>query len=258
MLSIPRDLVDIPLPNGKTYARKINTLMGYVNAHPEDADFAFAQRSGTRALQDAVGELLGIPIHYYAKVDLPGFIKVIDALGGVDINVKKAVHAPDYRDFHVSGFVVEPGVHHFDGSHALAYARIRRAPGESDFTRAARQQEVLLAVRNAALHGGAIGLLSRIDSLLSAVEGAIRTDVPPERFGDFAFLAEEIERKRVTNVVLLDPLFKARTESGRGYIQIPDVEAIRAMARKLFPAPGTAPEPWPAGSPTPGPDEGGG
>jgi LCP family protein required for cell wall assembly len=253
MLSIPRDLVDIPLPTGDTYGRKINTLMGYVNAHPDDPDFAFAQRSGTRALLDAVGELLGIPIHYYAKVDLPGFIKVIDAVGGVDIDVTKKLHAPGYRDFGVFGFSVDPGPHHFDGKEALAYARIRRAPGESDFTRAARQQEVLMAVRDAALRGGALGLLSRLDGLLSALEGAIRTDVPPERFGDFAFLAEQIEQNKVTNVVLLAPLFRARTDS-RGYVQIPDLEAIREMSAALFPSPGIPPQAWPGPDSSPGPD----
>ena len=253
MLSIPRDLVDIPLPGGGTYAAKINSLLGYVNGNPDDPNFAFAHGSGTRALQDAVGHMLGIPIHYYAKVDLPGFIKVVDAVGGVDINAARPLRAPGYRDFGVNGFIVDAGRHHFDGKEALAYARIRRASGENDFTRASRQQEVLIALRNAALAGGAIGLLSRLDRLLSALEGAVRTDVPPDRFGDFAFLAEQIERNAVTSVVLQEPLFDTRTEGSRGYIEVPDVPAIRQMARRLFSEPGTPPRTWP--EPTASPEE---
>jgi LCP family protein required for cell wall assembly len=245
MLSIPRDLVDIPLPGGETYTSKINSMLAYVNSNPDDERFAFARGSGTRALQDAVGELLGIPIHYYAKVDLPGFIRVIDALGGIDLRVTRPLRAPGYIDFGVRGFVVEQGMHHFGGREALAYARIRQAPGESDLTRAARQQEVLIAVRDATLQDGAIGLLSRLDGLLPALEGAIRTDLPLERFGDFAFLAEQIENDRVTSVVLQEPLFTPRLEQARGYVEVPDVAAIRKMARRLFPEPGTPPRPWP-------------
>jgi LCP family protein required for cell wall assembly len=251
MLSLPRDLVDIPLPGGGTYPLKINSMLAYVNSNPNDTSFAFARGSGTRALQDAVGELLDIPIHYYAKVDLPGFIRVIDALGGIDVNVKKPLRAPDYRDFGVRGFAADVGLHHFDGREALAYARIRQAPGESDLTRAARQQEVLVSVRDASLQGGAIGLLSRLDGLLSALEGALRTDLPPERFGDFAFLAEQIESNRVTSVVLQEPLFTPRLEETRGYVEVPDVAAIRRMARRLFPQPGTPPRPWPVPSEAP-------
>ncbi|HET7678340.1 MAG TPA: LCP family protein [Candidatus Limnocylindrales bacterium] len=250
MLSIPRDLVDVPLPNGKRFRPKINSLLSHVNAKPDDPAFAWAKGSGTRALQDAVGTLLGIRIHYYAKVDLPGFIRVVDAVGGVDIRVRKRLAAPDYADFGVYGFVVEPGRHHFDGKEALAYARIRKANGESDFTRAARQQEVLLAVRDAALDGGALALLGRLDRLLKAVEGAIRTDLPPDRFSDLAFLAEEIGANRVTNVVLQHPLVRPGRNDPRGSIQIPDVAAIRRMAAKLFPDPGEPPVPWPSPTPT--------
>jgi LCP family protein required for cell wall assembly len=251
MLSIPRDLVDIPLPGGGTYSGKINSLPAFVNGHPDEPAFAYAHGSGTLALQDAVGELLGIPMHYYAKVDLPGFIDLIDSLGGVDVEVPKALEAPDYRDFGVHGFSVDAGVHHFDGKEALAYARIRQASGESDLTRATRQQQVLVAVRDTALEGGAIGLLGRLDGLLSALEGSIRTDVPPERFGDLAFLGEQIQTERVTSVVLQEPLFTPRIEDRRGYIEVPDVPAIRQVAKRLFPAPGTPPRGWPEPSPSP-------
>ncbi|MBA2556908.1 MAG: LCP family protein, partial [Chloroflexi bacterium] len=255
MLSIPRDLVDVPLPNGKIYAPKINTLLSYVNRHRNHPDFAFAGGSGTRALQDAIGTLLGIEIHYYAKVNLPGFVRVIDAVGGVDVNVRRAFEDPRYRAYGVDGFSVEPGLQHFDGAHALAYARVRRARGETDFTRAARQQEVLVGLRDAALEGGAVELIGQLDGLLQAVKGAVRTDIPPERFSDLAFFAEEVGGDSVTRVVLRHPLVRpSRTPDPRGSIQIPDVPAIREVAADLFPEPGVSPQPWP--SPEPSPSEG--
>ena len=256
MISIPRDLVDVPLPNGEVYPRKLNTLLSSVNdGRVDEEDFAFANGSGTRALQDAIGTLLDIPIHYYAKVNLRGFVRVVDAVGGVDVRVRKRLHAPDHRDYGVDGLTLEPGVHHLDGPHALAYARVRKATGENDFTRAGRQQEILVGIKNAALDGGALALLGRLDRLLQAMRGAVRTDVPPEHFSDLAFIAESIESDRVTRAVIMPPLVTP-DEDDRGYVLLPDLDAIRDVAARLFPPPGGRPQPWP--TPTPGTTEPGG
>ena len=99
MVSIPRDLVDVPLGNGDTFGPKINSLLGWANRHEDD----FPQ-GGTRALEDAIGALLGVPIHYYAKVDLAGFVTMVDAVGGVDIDVARPLSDPNY-----GGFGVGPG-----------------------------------------------------------------------------------------------------------------------------------------------------
>jgi LCP family protein required for cell wall assembly len=252
LLSIPRDLVDVPLPGGGIYRGKINGLLLHVNTHPDDPAFAGAGGSGTRALQDAVGELLGIEIHYYAKVDLSGFVKVIDAVGGVDVEVQRPLDDPKYREFGIDGFHVEAGLQHFDGQHALAYARVRRPVGETDFTRAARQQEVLVAIKDAVLEGGALELLGELPGLLDAIGDAVRTDLPPSRYNDLAFLAEGIDGTDVVNVVMKFPLVHpSQGGDPRGSIQIPDVPAIRAMTATLFSSPGTPPTPWPTPRPTP-------
>ena len=257
LLSIPRDLVDVPLPGGGVYRDKINGLLLHVNQHPDDPDFAWAGGSGTRALQDALGELLGIDIHYYAKVDLQGFVKVVDAVGGVDVKVAHTLDDPAYREFGIKGFHIEAGPQHLDGQYALAYARIRRPLGESDFTRAARQQQVLVALKAAVMRGGALDLLGRLPALLDAVAGAVRTDLPPTRYNDLVFLAEGIKGRAVVSVVLSAPLVSGRSNDPRGSVQVPHVEQIRAMAALLFSTPGTPPTPWPTPKakpkPTPGP-----
>ena len=248
MVSIPRDLVDVPLGNGNTFAPKINSLLGYANRHDEE----FPQ-GGTRALQDAVGALLGVPIHYYAKVDLAGFVTMIDAVGGVDIDVKRPLSDPNYGGFGVGpGWSIDVGRHHLRGAEALAYARVRRSAGESDFTRAARQQEVLIALRDQAVEGG--NFLFTLPALLDAVGDTVRTDLPPERLPEFAALAEEIGGERTTQVVMTSPMVKSGGRNHKyGSVVIPVPERIAEMVALVFTEPGTPPGPWPIPKATPAP-----
>ena len=239
MVSIPRDLVDVPLGNGDTYAPKINSLLGYANRHEDDFP-----NGGTRALEDAVGALLGIPIHYYAKVDLAGFVKMVDAVGGVDVDVERPIADPKYGGFGVGpGWSITSGPHHLDGPNALAYARIRKSAGESDFTRAARQQQVLVAIRDQAV---ASNVLFSLPGLLDAVGDAVRTDLPPELLPELAAFAEEIDGDRTTKVVMTSPMVKSGGKNHRyGSVVIPVPKRIAEMVATVLPPPGTPPGAWP-------------
>jgi LCP family protein required for cell wall assembly len=239
MLSIPRDLVDVPLGNGTTFAPKINSLLGWANRHKPD----FPQ-GGTRALEDSIGALLGIPIHYYAKVDLGGFVAMVDAVGGVDIKVTKPLFDPNYGGFGVGpGWSIQPGLRHLDGANALAYARIRKSAGESDFTRAARQQQVLVALRDQAVKND---LLVGLPKLLQAIGDAVRTDLPPARLPEFAAFAEEIGGDQTTQVVLTSPMVKSGgANNPYGSVVVPVPSRIRQMVAVIFPPPGTPPGVWP-------------
>jgi anionic cell wall polymer biosynthesis LytR-Cps2A-Psr (LCP) family protein len=170
---------------------------------------------------------------------------MVDAVGGVDVNVKRPLADPLYGGFGVGpGWTITKGKHHLDGANALAYARIRRATGENDFTRAARQQEVLVGLRNQAVKGG--NLLFGLPGLLDAVGGAVRTDVPPAILPQLAALAEEIGGERTTQAVLTSPMVKS---GGRGHpygsVVIPVPSRIAEMVAIVFPEPGTEPGPWP-------------
>ncbi len=257
MASLPRDLVNVPLGDGRTFAPKLNSLLSFATAHPKDF-----KAGGMRTLENAVGALLGIPIHYYATVDLAGFAKMVDAVGGVDINVKQALDDPKYGGFGIKkGWSVTVGQHHFDGANALAYARIRRSVGQTDFTRQARQQEILLALRSKVVKGGA---LFNLPSLLDAVGDTVATDLPPERLPDLAVMAGEIPAKRIVRVVVRYPLVHPAKpgENQYGAVQLPDLTRIGAMAAALFPAAGATPKGWnpkqalqssPSPTPTPTP-----
>jgi LCP family protein required for cell wall assembly len=247
MLSIPRDLVFVPLGNGDDYGPKINSLLGFAERNPD-----MFPNGPMRALQDAIGALLGIPIHYYARIDFEGFINMIDAVGGVDINVRKDLEDPSYDGFGINerGWSITKGRHRLDGVNALAYARIRKAAGESDFTRAARQQEILIAMRQRVSSGTT--LLFDLPDLLTAVGKTLRTDIPVSALPDLIVTFESVESDRIARGVIRHPL--VRTESTRyGDGLVPKLDEIRAYAAELFPEPGTLPagveSPEPSASP---------
>ncbi len=164
MVSMPRDLIDVPLGNGDGTGRSSTPCFAYADRHPDEFP-----DGGSRALEDAIGALLGIEIHYYARDRLLyGFRDMIDAVGGIDIDVTQGFDDPDLRRLRVRsmGYAITAG-------RIISTARRRsptsaraRAGGESDFTRAARQQQVLVALRDAVTQGrfaavGAAGAAGR-------------------------------------------------------------------------------------------------
>lgn len=249
MVSVPRDIVNAPLGDGNSFGPKLNSLMSYADSHP-----ATFPAGGYATLEHAVGALLGIPIQYYAKMDFGGFIKMIDAVGGVDIKVARDLSDPGYDGYGLpgigtsnNGFAVTKGPHHFDGAEALAYARIRKAVGESDFTRADRQQQVLIALKGKVMQGG--NLLFKLPDLLSAVQTTVVSDIPIARLTDLAAIMDEVGGSGVTRAVIDHPLV-ATKDTRYGSSLVPNLKAIRAMAAALFSTPGVAPIPWPTPIPT--------
>ena len=245
MLSIPRDLARVPLGNGDVFAPKLNSLLAYADRNTDE----FPQ-GGQRALQNAVGALLGIPIHYYAQMDFIGFAEMIDAVGGIDIEVDHAFSDPDYDGYGLGGrgWSVEAGPNHFSGYEALAYARVRKAVGESDYTRAARQQEILVALRDKLTEAGS--LLFGLPGLLDAMASYVRTDLPSARLPELAAIADEMDRGAIARAVLRPPLIQAGVrDPNYGAVQVPNLVEIRAVAAALFSEPGTPPTPWPTPKP---------
>lgn len=236
MLSIPRDMVDVPMSDGRAYRDKINSLVAYVRHHP--AQFPGSDGTGFDVLMDALGTLLQIPVDYYAKVDLGGFVRVVDVLGGVNVNVARSFCDPSYDEYGFTrGFSIKAGLHHLNGQQALAYARVRKASGESDFTRAARQQEVISGIRDTIVHGG---FLNDPIGLLEAIGQTVETNIPRDMLPDLAELATEVGREQTYRAVVNHPLVRSGFDV-RGSIQVPDIEGIRTLAATLFPLDGLLP-----------------
>lgn len=247
MLSLPRDLVGVPLGNGDVYGPKLNSLMSYADRN--EADFP---EGGVVALQEAVAALLGIPIHYYARIDFYGFVDIVDAVGGVDVKVTDGFSDPLYTSFgHPKpGWSISAGNHHLGGIDALAYARARKGTGESDFTRAGRQQQILLALRDAVTRDGS--LLWELPRLLELVGNLVTTNLPVDRLPTLAAIADEIGDDAIVRAIIRHPLVRSKSTQ-YGSSLIPNVKAIQEVARKLFPPPGGTPQPWPTPKPSPTP-----
>lgn len=237
MVSVPRDLVDVPLPNGDKYVAKINSLYGYANAHPEDFP-----DGGPKALEDALGTLLGIEIHYYALMEMTAFVEMVDTVGGIDLDVPRGFTDPMYdgKGLGHRGYTIEAGPHHFSGWDALGYVRTRRGPTETDFTRQERQQEMLIALRDKMLDAGS--LLVHLPDHLETLGKFVRTDLPPSLLPTLAGVADSMDRDAIARVVLMRPYVKGGVDE-RGSIQRPVIDKIRALAKQLFTEPGVLPAP---------------
>ena len=143
MISFPRDIAEFPLYGGGTFKGKINSLMTAAASDPK----RFPD-GPLPTLANEVGYLLGIPINYFAAVDLDGFQKMIKAVGGVTVNVNGAITDPKYDWLDGSPRLLSGGRQAApDPANALAYVRSRYGAGDNDFTRAARQQQLLVALR---------------------------------------------------------------------------------------------------------------
>ena len=237
MVSIPRDMVDVPLPDGRKYRGKINSLASYARHNPRQ--FPGYDGTGSDVLMDALGALLKIELDYYATVNLGGFVDVIDTLGGIDVNVERSFCDPTYTEYgYNNGFSINKGRRHLNGYQALAYARVRHPAGESDFTRAARQQEVLSGVRDRIVGGK---FLNDPIGLVRALGKTVSTNVPRKRLPEFVDLAVKIDRKSTYRTVIKYPLVRGASDE-RGSIQVPNVKEIRKLAKRLFTSGGETPD----------------
>ncbi len=236
MVSIARDTVNVPLPDGRVFKPKINGLLAF--ARNDKAQFPGSNGDGHDVLMGALGTLLNLKIDYYAQVNLQGFVNVVNRLGGVDVNVAHAFCDPTYKQYgFTNGFSITAGHHHLNGDQALAYARVRKASGESDFTRAARQQEVLSGIRDALVHGR---FLNDPVGLLQALPGTITTNVPRTLLPGLADTMVAVGRGQTYRTVIGHPYVEPGFDA-RGSIQIPDLAKIRTLAASIFPPPGTLP-----------------
>ncbi len=233
MISIPRDLYGVPLGDGRVFNAKLNSLMSLAEDDPTGYPLG-----GPATLKAAIGELLGTRIHYVAAIDIEGMRQVVDTIGGVDVDVERAIDDPRYHDTFSGqrGFSIEAGPQHLDGQTAMAFVRSRYGEGDNDFTRAARQQQVLTAIARKLTAGN---LILALPGLLDAVRQNLATDIPADRFAAIATEVESANLAGLERVVRTpdDGFVLVEPHSVAGYILHPDFEAIRDMADRIFGTP---------------------
>ncbi|MCO5188876.1 MAG: LCP family protein [Anaerolineae bacterium] len=193
---------------------------------------------GPALAQRAAEAFLGIPIDYYLAINFDAFVQIVDIIGGIDIQIPETISDPNYPDdcYGYAGFHVEAGWYEgFDGQATLKYARTRATEG-GDVDRAARQQAVLLAVRDKVLRLNMLPqLIRRAPQLWQALQDNVTTNLTDTQLIQLALLAQEIPTENIETAVLdFNYMYNEVTPDGR-QVLVPNREAIRQLRRILFP-----------------------
>jgi LCP family protein required for cell wall assembly len=237
MFSLPRDVVDVPIPSGparqlfgSVYAGKINGWFGAIRDR-EDLFPGSNRTRGYNGLKAILGELYGLDIKYFVEVNFEGFKKVVDAIGGVTVNVQVPVADDQYPgERGTARLYIPSGLQHMNGTQALRYARSRHT--SDDFDRGARQQRLLMSMREQV---DPIELIPRLEELTTALKSAVRTDIPPSEIPKMLGLASEVDTRNIRSFVFAPPLYGTEVlDSPRGYIILPDVAKIRDTLDRAF------------------------
>jgi LCP family protein required for cell wall assembly len=222
LFSLPRNLENVPFPNDSLLSayypygwqgdptdlgsELLNAVYRYVPAaHPELFDDV--DDPGAEAMKLAAEGATGLPIDYYVMVDLDGFQQVVDALGGIDLNVSQRI--PLESSMLPAGYCsqptgyIEPGQQRLNGYEALWYARAR-CGGEglsNDFDRMRRQRCVIGAMIDRA---DPITVLGRYQSLAGAAQRIVTTDIPQQMVPAFAELGLRVQGAAVRTLPFTD------------------------------------------------------
>lgn len=221
ILSIPRDLyVNVP---GYSALQRINTPMVLGENQ--------APGYGPELAAQTVQYNFGIRVQHYVVVDFQAVTTLVDAIGGIDINVPHPIadyQFPDMGDGY-DPLVIDAGWQHMDGHTALKYARTRH--GDSDFQRAERQQQVLFAIRDQVLTENALpGLILNAPRLYGSLSQNFYTDLSLDQLIQLGLYLQDVPLDNIhTGVIGIDYVMGYTTEEG-AQVLVPN----RALLANLF------------------------
>ena len=204
------------------------------NLYPDAA--SHGSTPGVEATKDAAEGILGIEIPYYVFIDMDGFAALIDALGGVDIEVTERLPkgwGPAYDGQPVDEWAVgwiEPGFQHMDGDTAQWYARSRYTT--NDWDRMERQRQLQAAILEQFTPQN---VLDRFQQILSAGDHLVQTDIPQTMLGPFVDLAVKAKEQPFASIEL--------TPAGGVDAEDPDYAQIREMIQAALYPPSPTPSP---------------
>jgi LCP family protein required for cell wall assembly len=214
-VTIPRDLlVDIP----EIGPDKINGSYNYgVLERPDDPV------AGVAKVRDTIEHVFGVPIDAYALFDFDGFRAVVDAAGGVEVDVPAPIHDEEYptEDYGVKTVDFAQGPQVMDGERALEYVRTRH--GDSDDGRRDRQRQVLMALFE---KGKGFNSATRADNIILALGDSVQTSFPLEQQLTLARIAYAMDESAIAITSLGQPLiWEGETPDGR-WAYVGDIAAI--------------------------------
>ena len=208
LISLPRDTVDLPLPDGGTYDQKANQLY---------------REQGIETLRGAMAELYGVPIDAHVVLDMDDVAALVEAVDGVDVN------PPDPLTDPIVDLDLDAGPQELDARTAMGYVRTRV---DQDYGRMRRQQEVIVSlVERLTDPDRAVDLRGLLDGLES-----LETNLPLDELETLVELGRRARDAEVVNRLIEPPLitFEGDRGDGRGYILEADVEAIRTEVQALI------------------------
>jgi LCP family protein required for cell wall assembly len=208
LLSIPRDLYVYIPRHGHD---RINTaeLWGELAK----------KGTGVERVKQTIYHNLGIPIHYYARVDFQGFIKIIDTVGGVDIDVDCPL--PDIK--------LHAGMHHMDGKQALLYSRSRKST--SDIDRGRRQRKVLMALWEQALTPD---MIPRLPKLWITMADSFQTDLPLDQVISLAYIGVQLKPQHILSRAITHKQVKAWMTPQGAAVLVPTEGKLRAFLEDYY------------------------
>jgi LCP family protein required for cell wall assembly len=223
--SLPRDTTNVPLPDGGIFSgQKVNAFYNFAAASPS----RYPQGPG-RATADMMGKLLGIHIDFYAATTFAGFTNLVNAVGGVRVNVPKTVVDPYYQITTTNvGIRFNTGWQVMGGARALIYSRTRM--GDNDFERSRRQQIFLTNAGNQ--------LLSKpsLLALYLKAAGNLVTDFPMAQVPALIEAIGAVAASSVKSGTVFGPsTYSSVTPCACGYALNPKLAPIRKTAAALFP-----------------------
>jgi len=230
LISLPRNLRNVPFPESSPlhdlhphgYDCGDQCLLNAVwrNVGEAHGDVLPGDRNpGLTATWQAVEATLGIELDHYVLVNMRGFVDVIDALGGVTVDVHQPLVVGDPA---APTEVISPGVQHLDGRQALWFARVRQ--GYDDYDRMRRQRCLLGDLVDQA---NPARLVARLPHLAASAMATIRTDIPREELSAYAELARRVKDARISSLAFTNAVIDTRD---------PDFGEIRRLTRRAIAA----------------------
>ncbi|WP_233568734.1 LCP family protein [Kocuria soli] len=254
-ISLPRNLQNVPFPedspmhdvypDGYNCGDECLLNAVYTDVTENHADvYGDAEDPGAEAMMDAASGALGIDVQGYAMIDMAGFEQLIDAMGGITIDVGGQVPIGGGTNEltglpnPIDGYI-EPGVQHLDGYHALWYARSRE--GASDYDRQARQRCVQTAMLKQL---NPVNVVAKFEEMAAAGTQVVRTDIPQSSIGSFVDLAVQAQDYELVGYAAGPPYYDAM------FPTYPDYDLLHAdVAEMLANADGSEDaQPAPAGA----------
>jgi LCP family protein required for cell wall assembly len=226
MISIPRDMwLAVP---------------GYGKMKIDQAFYV----GGVPLAEQTVTQNFGVPIDHYAFVGLKGFIKVVDAVGGVDIDVSHPVADMSYpadldpggNPYSVEHLYIPAGPQHMDGTLALQYVRSRHGDLIGDFGRSQRQQELLTAVKHKVESEG-LSLVPLLPTILGDLSNTVKTDISASDLPAWINFARDIKDSDIHRYVLSPPTYSENgvSDDGSGQaVVLPHWPAINSLIASIF------------------------